>query len=117
MRTVRVHTQTEESSSVVHLRKKLTDCRSIIEDMSKSLSEILPPFCISSKDDDVRFYTGLPNARLLKAVFDHVTSSQTCLAACQKLSSFQQFVLVVMKIRLNCPNQDRGGWTVSRATI
>ena len=49
MRTVRVHTQTEESSSVVHLRKNLTDCRSIIEDMSKSLSEILPPFCISSE--------------------------------------------------------------------
>ena len=114
------YTQTEESSSVVDLRKKLTDCRSIIEDMSKRLSEVLPPFCIRSlqKDDDVRFYTGLPNARVLKAVFDHVTASQTCLDTCQKLSSFQQFVLVMMKIRLNCPNQDIAfRFDVSTATV
>ena len=37
-----IYTQTEESSSVVDLRKKLTDCRSIIEDMSRRLSEVLP---------------------------------------------------------------------------
>ncbi len=113
--SVCAYTQTEESSSVVDLRKKLADCRSIIEDMSKRLSEILPPFCIKSlqKDDDVRFYTGLPNARVLKAVFDHVTSSQTCLATFQKLSSFQQFVLMMMKIQTNSFELSKSGYCVS----
>ncbi len=84
----------------------------------RALAKYCRPFVSLPKDDDVRFYTGLPNARLLKAVFDHVTSSQTCFAACQKLSSFQQFVLVVMKIRLNCPNQDiEFRFDVSTATV
>ena len=70
----------------------------------------MPPFCEDSlqKDEHVKFYTGLPNFKVLKAVFDHVTASlNTSVSGCQKLTSFQQFMLVMVKlIRLNSYNED-----------
>ena len=38
------------------------------------LKEQLPPFCEESLKDDntVLFHTGLPNFKVLKAIFDHV---------------------------------------------
>ena len=55
-------------------------------------------------DAKVRFYTGLPSYEVLMVFFEHVSlhvSRQT-----QNLSRFQEFVMVLIKLRLNVPLQD-----------
>jgi len=71
--------------------------------------QLVPPFCEESLKDDsiVHFYTGLPNLKVVMAVFNRVCRtlpgerSATC-----KLTNFQQFMLVVVKLRLDSPMVD-----------
>ena len=67
-------------------------------------------------DDKVRFYTGLPSMEVLMVVFEHVSSHvrrQT-----QSLNRFQEFIIVLMKLRLNVPLQDLAyRFVVSVSTI
>ena len=52
----------------------------------------------------MKFYTGLPNSEIVKLVLDFVqpyTNSDGL-----KLSAFQQFMLVMLKLRLNSPLSD-----------
>ena len=59
--------------------------------------------CFSS-DDKVRFYTALPSYQVLVATLNHVVphvSQRT-----QTLDPFQEFVMVLIKLRLNLPFQD-----------
>ena len=55
-------------------------------------------------DDKVRFYTGLPSFEILMVAFEHVSPHVT--RKTQSLSRFQEFVMVLMKLRLNLPLQD-----------
>ena len=89
------------------LRKELIVCHSTINNTSLKLRQLLPPFCEESLDSDerVQFYTGLPNIKILKAVYDHVVETLT-MEGNSKLSSFQQFMCTILKLRLNSPIQD-----------
>ena len=53
---------------------------------------------------DVRFYTGLPNSQVVKLVFDFNQPYTKCDGL--KLSSFQQFMMVRLKVRMNSPLLD-----------
>ena len=55
-------------------------------------------------DAKVRFYTGLPSYEVLMVVFEHVSSHVS--RKTQNLSRFQEFVMVLIKLRLNVPLQD-----------
>ena len=55
-------------------------------------------------DVKVRFYTGLPSYEVLMVVFEHVSSHVS--RKTQNLSRFQEFVMVLIKLRLNVPLQD-----------
>lgn len=67
-------------------------------------------------DDKVRFYTGLPSMELLMVVFEHVSSHVT--RQTQSLNRFQEFIIVLMKLRLNAPLQDLAyRFVVSVSTI
>lgn len=55
-------------------------------------------------DDKVRFYTGLPSMEVLMVVFEHVSPHVT--RQTQLLDRFQEFMIVLMKLRLNAPLQD-----------
>lgn len=55
-------------------------------------------------DDKVRFYTGLPSMEVLMVVFGHVAPHVT--RQTQPLDGFQEFIIVLMKLRLNAPLQD-----------
>ena len=57
------------------------------------------------KDDYVRFYTGLPNFKVLKAIYNHVVSAVPT-SKYNKLKPFEEFIAVLMKLRLNCRMQD-----------
>ena len=54
--------------------------------------------------DKVRFYTGLPSYDVLLIVFEHVAPHVPRRA--KVLDSFQEFVMVLIKLRLNVPFQD-----------
>ena len=50
------------------------------------------------------FYTGLPSFDVLKTVFDHV--SPFIKRKSQSLSQFQEYILTLMKLKLNLPLED-----------
>ena len=79
----------------------------ICNDLTMRLTQRVTPFSKESlhSDEIVKFYTGLPNIKVLKTVFELVnktvhTNDTT------RLSPFQEFVATVVKLRLNCPVQD-----------
>ena len=55
-------------------------------------------------DERVRFYTGLPSYEILNVTFQHVALHVN--RRTQVLNKFQEFVMVLMKLRLNVPFQD-----------
>ena len=55
-------------------------------------------------DDKVRFYTGLPSYQVLVTTFNHVAPHVS--RRTQALDPFQEFVLVLIKLRLNVPFKD-----------
>ena len=55
-------------------------------------------------DDKIRFYTGLPTKEILITTFQHVASHVPQRST--TLNNFQEFVLVLMKLRLNMPFQE-----------
>ena len=55
-------------------------------------------------DDKTRFYTGLPDSHLLTTTFEFVSPYVT--RRTKTLSLFQEFVMVLIKLRLNVPNLD-----------
>ena len=74
-------------------------------ELSVKLELHLPPFCEELLTDDsiVSFYTGLPNLKVLKAIFNHVCTTLLSERAAQcKLSKFQEYILVMLKLRINC---------------
>ena len=65
--------------------------------------------------DRVRFYTGLSGSDVLKVTFGFVSHFITRRS---KTSLFQEFIMVLMKLRLNIPLQDRAfTFSVSVSTV
>ena len=54
--------------------------------------------------EKVRFYTGLPSYDVLLIVFEHVAPHVPCRATV--LDTFQEFVIILIKLQLNVPFQD-----------
>ena len=100
-----VATQTELTSTKVQDTHDRS--REIIDDLTLRLIQQVAPYTKESLTSDhiVKFYTGLPNKKVLKAVFNLVKRSvQGCENS--KLTWHQEFMATVMKLRLNCQIQD-----------
>ena len=95
------------SASLCDMQRQLDDRQRIIDDLTMRLTQRVTPFSEESlhSDEIVKFYTGMPNIKVLKAVFGLV-SKATRSSDAAKLSSFQEFLATVVKLRLNCPVQD-----------
>ena len=107
-------TQTEIPSVVGVLTQQLSICQSKIATLQAQAV-----CCQESlqKEDTVKFYTGLPNLQVLNVVFNHVAAAIPT-SECQKLTSFQEFMVVMMKLRLNCHNKDLAfRFNISPATV
>ena len=101
-------TQTELTlTSIQKMQEELDRSKQIIGDLSSQLSGHKATFSEEylANDDVVRFYTGLPNFKVLKAVFDLVKKSVP-MHDRTKLTGFQEFMATMAKLRLNCPLQD-----------
>ena len=57
---------------------------------------------LNANNDAINLYTTLPNFKVLKAVFDHVYKTLPS-DGVTKLSPFQEFMLVILKLRINPP--------------
>ena len=60
-------------------------------------------FMQKAADRYIQHYTGLPNFKVLKTVFDFVTPKEE---VHRKLSPFQEFIITLIKLRLNLSLQD-----------
>ena len=82
-------------------------CKVLKEDNAKLLIKIdvltLSEDAFAHDDEKVKFYTGLPNYGTLKRV---VTLVSHQIEKRSKLSTFQQILLILMKLRLDLPQQD-----------
>ena len=69
--------------------------------LSAKLARATPLSEESLHDDEyVRFYTGLPNFKVLKSVFDFVAPAN---ASATKFTNFQECMVTLMKLRLDTP--------------
>ena len=60
---------------------------------------------LNGDDEKVNFYTGLPTYATLMAIFNFV-STHIPLSSSASLANFQQFLIVLMKLRLNLFDKD-----------
>ena len=91
-------------ASMDDTREELDRCLQVIEDLTARLTQRVATFSEVSLENDetVKFYTDLPNLKVLKAVFAFVQKS----VPSSELSSFQEFMATVVKLRLNSQVQD-----------
>ncbi len=101
--------QTEVTSAMMDdEEKKHMEDYLEIETLQSELQSLVsvPPFSeeeLEQDDDRGKFYTGFPNYKLLKAVFDLVIVPSMIPT---KLSPFQEFMLTIIRLRLNSPYKD-----------
>ena len=105
-----METQTELTSSLIQsTQEELDRCHQVIGELNGLLSQQKSAFSEESltNSDVVKFYSGMPNLKVLRAVFDlvkkavPVSRSEGC-----KLTAFQEFMATIVKLRLNCLMQD-----------
>ena len=73
----------------------------------KILKASLTEYSFRNDDEKVLFYTGLPNFLVMITLFNYLQDIVS-LTARSSLSKFEQFVLTMMRLRLNLPLGDLG---------
>ncbi len=84
--------QRQNTTELADLRAKAMDTQFNKESFEKN-------------EDKTRFYTGLPNFLVLIQIFELCKPYISC-GPMSVLSKFEQFILVLMKLRLNLPLKD-----------
>ena len=89
------------------LQKQLVSYKETVEKLTLQVSKQLPPFSEESfvSDEQIQFYTGLPNIKIVKVVFEHVSRGLASDSG-TKLSQFQEFLCVLVKLRTNAAIED-----------
>ncbi len=101
-----IGTQTELSSEdVSYMEECLDQSLQFVGVHTDVLSKEFMESGSSKVPGVIKFYTGLPSYSRLKVLFEYV-SSGIVESKCSALSLFQQFFVVLMKLRLNVPDQD-----------
>ena len=84
-----------------HLRDELNQSSVKVCSLNAKLTRVTPFSEKFLQDDEyIRFYTGLPNFGVLKSVFDFAFPAN---ASTTKLTHFQEFMVALMKRRLDTP--------------
>ncbi|XP_028403929.1 uncharacterized protein LOC114526517 [Dendronephthya gigantea] len=116
---VSVECQTDISGDDLDaLQKEVESMKNDLNDMrSKALESAFSKQSFEASPDKTKFYTGLPNYLVLMQVFGLCepfisTTSQSA------LNKFEQFILVLLRLRLNLPLKDLGyRFNVSLSTV
>ena len=75
-----------------------------LEGLLKGTTHLFIAEATLSNDKFVQFYTGLPNAAILNAVYEFVAPKESSLLS--KLTPFQEMMLTLVKLMLNPSMQD-----------
>ena len=107
--TSSVGCQTETTSEYIsQLEKELQLRTAEIHDLKQKILEgSLNEEGFKDNDEKVRFYTGLPNFMVLMTLFNFLEGCVTTTAR-TSLSKFQQFIMTLMRLRLNLTLTDLG---------
>ena len=90
------------------MQSELNTCYETIRQLSEKMfhTAVFSEQSLQS-DEYVRFYTGLPSYKILKALFDFVVPPTGYFNRNPtKLTAFQEFMVVLAKLRLGSPLQD-----------
>lgn len=95
------------ASTIKGLQDELADCKQALEELSSQVSKHLPQLCEERfmSDNFTQHYTGLSNIYILKVVFEHVSKTLPPSERSTKLSSFEEFICVMVKLRTNQTNE------------
>ena len=108
------------ASKVEALQRELVESKNNNRALVEKLEKQPPlPFCEESlvNDEMVKFYTGLPNKKILRAVFDHVSRTLAS-DGVTKLLPFQELMCTLLKLRLNSPIEDLAyRFSISSSTV
>ena len=114
-----VSTQTDSSEFTRSCCTQTTTCDYMFRTSKPWMPEkstIFDEEYFKGDDEKVRFYTGLPSAEVLKKTFSFVSPRVSRRALL--LSKFQEFVLVLIKLRLCVPHLDLAyRFNVSRTVV
>ena len=89
----------------------------------KSFDDLKGRVCMKQEelrgdDKKVKYYTGLPTFGLLKTLYDFVATDLPSDITGSKLDSFEQFIMTLMKLRLNLGDQDLAyRFNISQPTV
>ena len=85
----------ESKDQIITMTKQIITMTKQIITMTKQIEKQIP-FCEESlvSDEVTKFYTGLPNVKIVKAVFEHVSKTLPS-DGITKLSPFQEFVCFI----------------------
>ena len=83
-----------------HLRCENVELKETLKSMS------LTKEALDGADERVKFYTGLPSYAILMAIFNFVAAHVPESCSPNSLTNFQQFLMVLMKLRLNLFDKD-----------
>ena len=87
-------------------------------ELKNSQSMSLNKEALDGADERVKFYTGLPSYVILMAVFSFVSAHIPESCSLNSLTNFQQFLMVLMKLRLNLFDKDLAyRFGVSQSTV
>lgn len=81
------------------------ECEQLKKKLETDTDQCLTDGSFQDDNAKVKYYTGLPNFETLMAVFSFIDSVVQS-TRYTSLSSFQQFILVLMKLRINVGDQD-----------
>ena len=82
-----------------------TDDYSYLYERPREQGRVYDEDYFSGDDEKVKFYTGLPTFEILKT-FDFIAPHSTRRSPQTALNKFQEFIMVLIKLRLNVSHQD-----------
>jgi len=91
----------DDSHAVTNDKEKLT----AMKKKPLRFSDVISAEKLKKSDSLVKYYTGFKNYRVLAAVFEFC-STEFHLDLKSSLTKFEEFVLVMIKLRLNVPNKE-----------
>lgn len=115
--TKNVAVQTDLTMEVVGaMEADLKECLKTNFQLKSDLSkQNLDIDSFKNEDDKTKYYTGLSNFTVLITLYSFL---QAHISECIKLTKFQQLILVLMRLRVNCPVQDLAyRFRISVATV
>lgn len=111
-------TLTDLKAAEVEQQQRLTENIQLKDKLNSLSGNGFPSKDVLSKDDQlVNSFTGVSSFEILDVLFRFV-SPAIVLTSSSKLSKFEQFTLVLMKLRMNIPNFDLAfRFCVSKSTV